>query len=103
MLARMPPTIRWPLSPFKPAAAAAARNSESRAGLLNAKVTFIQDRESAAIEFWYRREASMQAYSIAAFAWLRLPISATPPAAISHLKTRPAMYQAKVGGVFNMD
>ena len=40
---------------------------------------------------------------IAAFAWLRLPISATPPAAISHLKTRPAMYQAKVGGVFNMD
>ena len=45
----------------------------------------------------------MQAYSIAAFAWLRLPISPTPPAAFSHLKTSPAMYQAKVGGVFSID
>src|SRR5271156_998768 len=100
MLARMPPTTRWPLSPFMPAAAAAARNSESSAGLLNENVTFIHDRESAATALRYRRDASMQSYSIAALAWLRLPIAATPPAAISHLKTNPAMYQAKVGGVF---
>src|ERR1700684_380891 len=99
----MPPTIRWPLSPFKPAAAAAFRNSESRAGLLRVNVTFIQDRASLATEFRYRCEASIQAYSIAALAWLRLPIAATPPAAFSQPRTSPAMYQAKVGGVFNID
>src|ERR1700689_3456903 len=99
----MPPKIRCPLSPFKPAAAAAARNSESRAGLLNVNVTFIQDRASAATEFLYRREASMQAYSMAALAWLRLPISVTPPRAFSHFRTSPAMYQAKVGGVLSID
>src|ERR1700719_2766924 len=103
MLARIPPTIRWPLRPCSPAAPAAARNSRSRDGLLNVNVTFIQDRASVATEFRYSRDPSMAPYSIAALAWLRLPISPTPPAALSHLKTSPAIYQAKVGGVLSID
>ena len=31
------------------------------------------------------------------------PIASSPPWAFSHLKTSPAMYQPKVGGVFNIE
>src|SRR5258708_4030222 len=103
MLARLPPPIRWALGRGKRGAAAAARKAASRAGSLSVNVTFIRDRASAPTEFLYSRDPSMAVYSIAALAWLRRPISATPPAVFSHWKTNPAMYQAKVGGVFNID
>ena len=42
----------------------------------------------------------MAPYSNCALARLRRSISASPPSRFSHLNTRPATYQANVGGVF---
>src|SRR5258706_7735038 len=99
----MPPNTRCPLRPCSPAAAAWARNAASSSGFFMLKVTFIQDRASLAIELSYNRDASMAAYKACALVRLRSPAAANPPALFSHLNTRPAMYQANVGGVFNMD
>ena len=48
MLARIPPTLRCPLSPSNPAFVAAEQNFASRSASPVTKVTFICDRLSAA-------------------------------------------------------
>ncbi len=45
----------------------------------------------------------MAAYSACALVRFRSPIAASPPVFFSHLNTNPAIYQAKVGGVFSID
>src|SRR5216684_5593187 len=99
----MPPNTRCPLRPCRPAAAAWARNAASNSGLFRVKVTFILDLASLVIGFAYSGDASMAAYRVSALMRLRSPTAANPPVLFSHLNTRPAMYQANVGGVFNMD
>src|SRR3979490_2315936 len=103
MLARMPPRARCPLRPCRPASAAAARKAASSLGLVKINVTFIQERASFAIGFRYSCDPSTAAYRVSALMRLRSPIAANPPAFFSHLNTNPAMYQANVGGVFNME
>ena len=45
----------------------------------------------------------MASYSMVAFALLRSAMASSPPRRSSHLKTSPAKYQAKVGGVLDME
>ena len=45
----------------------------------------------------------MEPYSFSALARLRSSIALRPPCFLSHLNTRPAKYQPKVGGVLSME
>src|SRR5450830_1204553 len=103
MEARMPPTERCPLRFNRPCSSAPARNGLSRRSSARRNGTFIQERLVLLIGLLYRPLASMKSYSVRCLISLSLPMASTPPCSLSHSKTRPDRYQARVGGVLYME
>ena len=100
----MPPSDAMALESFQPAAAAAARNRASRPGSVKVNVTFIQDRACGGDRVFVQSrciDGSIQHRGLGLIALAHRPSRRLR--AFSHLNTNAAMYQAKVGGVFNID
>ena len=100
----MPPTERWPSSVTRPACFASARNVLSSSGLRQ-RERHVHPRARVLRDRIADRTTSRRSPRTASppCARLRSPMPCRPPWRFSHWNTRPAMYQAKVGGVLSIE